>query len=73
MPTSLSALSLWLRKEWFMLSLMGCVLLASLWPALGQAGGPLHLEQVSTWGVALVFFLTGLGLSTDALRDGLLL
>lgn len=72
MPTSVSALRLWLRKEWFMLSLMGCVLLASVWPALGQAGGPLHLEQVSTWGVALVFFLTGLGLSTGALRDGLL-
>ncbi|MET0208321.1 MAG: bile acid:sodium symporter family protein, partial [Burkholderiaceae bacterium] len=35
-------------------------------------GGWLRLDVVSNWGVALVFFLTGLGLSIAALRDGAL-
>ncbi len=61
-----------LRKEWFLLALVGAVVLASLWPELGRSGGILRLELVSNWGVALVFFLTGLGLSSAALRDGAL-
>ncbi len=59
-----------LRKEWFLLALVGAVALASVWPDLGRSGGLLRLEVVSNWGVALVFFLTGLGLSSAALRDG---
>ncbi len=62
----------WIRKEWFLLALVGAVALASAWPDLGRSGGLLRLETVSNWGVALVFFLTGLGLSTAALRDGAL-
>ena len=62
----------WVRKEWFLLALVGAVALASAWPELGRSGGWLRLEVVSNWGVALVFFLTGLGLSTAALRDGAL-
>ncbi|MBB3196587.1 bile acid:sodium symporter family protein [Roseateles terrae] len=61
-----------LRKEWFLLALVGAVVLASVWPDLGRSGGWLRLELVSNWGVALVFFLTGLGLSSAALRDGAL-
>ncbi len=59
-----------LRKEWFLLALVAAVALASVWPDLGRSGGLLRLEVVSNWGVALVFFLTGLGLSAAALRDG---
>lgn len=62
----------WFRKEWFLLALVGAVALASFWPELGRSGGLLRLEVVSNWGVALVFFLTGLGLSAAALRDGAL-
>lgn len=62
----------WLKREWFLLALFGAVALASAWPQLGQSGGLLQLDRVSNWGVALVFFLTGLGLSTAALRDGAL-
>ncbi|UXH79858.1 bile acid:sodium symporter family protein [Roseateles amylovorans] len=68
------SVDLWgrLRKEWFLLALVGAVALASVWPDLGRSGGLLRLDVVSNWGVALVFFLTGLGLSTAALRDGAL-
>lgn len=62
----------WVRKEWFLMALVGAVALASAWPDLGRSGGLLRLEVVSNWGVALVFFLTGLGLSAAALRDGAL-
>lgn len=62
----------WVRKEWFLFALVGAVALASVWPDLGRSGGLLRLEVVSNWGVALVFFLTGLGLSATALRDGAL-
>lgn len=61
-----------IRKEWFLLALVGAVCLASVWPDLGRSGGLLQLQAVSNWGVALVFFLTGLGLSAAALRDGAL-
>lgn len=55
-----------------MLSLVLAVVVASLFPALGRSGGLLHLDQVSNAGVALIFFLTGLGLSLHELRGGLL-
>lgn len=70
--TMFTALPALLKKEWFMLSLLGAVLLASLFPALGKSGGLLHLDLISNAGVALIFFLTGLGLSLHELRGGLL-
>jgi len=60
------------KKEWFMLSLLLAVMLASAVPALGKTGGLLRLDLLSNAGVALIFFLTGLGLSLTELRGGLL-
>lgn len=70
--SKITEMSRWVRKEWLLLSLVGAVVLASAWPELGRSGGWLRLDVVSNWGVALVFFLTGLGLSVAALRDGAL-
>jgi len=70
--TNAASLFARLRKEWFLLALVGAVALASLVPELGRSGGWLRLELVSNWGVALVFFLTGLGLSAAALKNGAL-
>lgn len=61
-----------LKKEWFLVALFSMILLASLWPALGRTGGLLHLDALSDGGVALIFFLTGLGLSLKELGGGLL-
>ncbi len=47
------------------------VILASLFPEVGRSGGPLHVEVLTNIGIAVVFFLHGLGLSMTALRDGL--
>ena len=60
-----------LKKEWFLLALFAMIALASLWPALGKSGGLLHLDLLSDAGVALIFFLTGLGLPLKDLAGGL--
>lgn len=50
--------------------MLAVVALAALDPGLGASHGPLHLEQVSAAGIALVFFLSGIGLSTANLKAG---
>lgn len=45
--------------------------LASLYPGPGKSGGPLHGDQIADIGIAIVFFLHGLGISLENLRDGL--
>ncbi len=65
----------WLRRigqEWFLLGLLVAVVAASVWPDFGASGGAMHAEFVINGGVALVFFLHGVGLPLDSLRRGLL-
>ncbi|MET0517764.1 MAG: bile acid:sodium symporter family protein [Burkholderiaceae bacterium] len=62
----------YLKKEWFMAGLVTAIVVASVYPALGRSGGLLHLDVLSNAGVALIFFLTGLGLSMHELRGGLM-
>jgi sodium/bile acid cotransporter 7 len=57
-------------KDWFLLGMPGAVVLASLLPELGRSGGPLHLETITQAGIFAVFFLHGVGLSTEKLRVG---
>ena len=65
----------WLRrigKEWFLLGMLAAVIAASVWPEFGASGGAMHAEIVVNAGVALVFFLHGVGLPLASLRRGLL-
>jgi sodium/bile acid cotransporter 7 len=55
----------------FMLGLLLMILLAYLYPGFGTAHGPLPLEEVTTYGVSLIFFFYGLRLSPQKLRVGL--
>lgn len=55
----------------FLISLLLLVVLAWLRPDIGKSGGPLPLEAVTTYGVALIFFFYGLKLSPERLRSGL--
>lgn len=54
----------------FLIGMIAAVLLASLLPGLGKTGGTLHLDQVGNVGIFIVFFLHGMGLSTDSLKQG---
>ncbi|OIR13851.1 sodium bile acid symporter family protein [mine drainage metagenome] len=60
------------KFDWFLKGMLAAVGLAFLWPAPGAHGGFLHPELLNKAGIALIFFLNGLGLSFLALRDGAL-
>ncbi len=60
-----------LVSEWFLIGMVAAVLVASAYPGLGRSGGWLHLDLVADWGVVAIFFLHGMGLSTEKLRQGL--
>jgi sodium/bile acid cotransporter 7 len=60
------------KFDWFLKGMFVAVALAFLWPSPGAHGGFLHPELLNKTGIALIFFLNGLGLSLYALRDGAL-
>ncbi|MGH8444746.1 MAG: bile acid:sodium symporter family protein [Solimonas sp.] len=54
----------------FLASMLIAITIAALAPQLGVSGGLLHLDRVTMVGVAIVFLLSGAGLSTDKLKAG---
>lgn len=60
------------KFDWFLKGMLIAVALAFIWPAPGAKGGFLHPELLNKIGIALVFFLNGLGLSLASLKDGAL-
>ncbi len=54
----------------FLLGMLAAVALASVWPELGRSEGVLHLGRITDIGVCALFFLHGMGLSTDSFREG---
>ena len=56
--------------DWFLIGMVAAVALASIAPQWGRSDGPLHMGQVTDIGVFMLFFLHGMGLSTDNLRTG---
>jgi sodium/bile acid cotransporter 7 len=72
MQTSVfSSCAAFLKKEWFLAGMISAVILASLAPDWGRSGGLLHGDRVADIGIAIVFFLHGLGISLAALRNGM--
>ncbi|WP_437202734.1 bile acid:sodium symporter family protein [Planctomicrobium sp. SH664] len=60
------------RPDWFLTGMLVAVALAWLFPAPGAKGGWLQPELITKGGIALVFYLHGLGISFAALRAGTL-
>jgi sodium/bile acid cotransporter 7 len=58
--------------DWFLIGMAMAVGLAWLFPEPGASGGVLHPELLTKLGVALIFYLHGVGLSFGALRAGTL-
>ena len=46
------------------------VVLATLFPEVGRAGGVLHADRLSDIGIFAIFFLYGVNLSLENLREG---
>ena len=61
-----------LKLDWFLTGMALAIGLAWLMPDPGAKGGALHPELLNKAGVALIFFLNGLGLSFAALKAGTL-
>ncbi|MFA0069867.1 bile acid:sodium symporter [Vibrio breoganii] len=60
-----------LKKEWFLVGMVLAIALATITPDLGKTGGVIHLDKLTGIGVAIVFFLHGLGLVPSAIKAGL--
>jgi solute carrier family 10 (sodium/bile acid cotransporter), member 7 len=60
-----------LPLDGFLLSLIIAVALAAIWPTPGVSGGPLHVDWVSSYGIAVVFLLYGLTLSPEKMWAGM--
>lgn len=56
--------------DWFLLGMLAAVAMASLWPQVGRSEGLLRLGQITDIAVCALFFLHGVGLSTDSFREG---
>nr|WP_193001588.1 bile acid:sodium symporter family protein [Vibrio litoralis] len=59
------------KKEWFLVAMVISMLLATIIPDVGRSQGSLHLDQVTAFGIAIVFFLHGIGLSPQSLKAGM--
>ncbi|EPP24257.1 bile acid:sodium symporter family protein [Vibrio fluvialis] len=60
-----------LKKEWFLVGMVVAIALATVTSEFGRSGGVIHLDQLTGIGIAIVFFLHGLGLSPRAIKAGL--
>jgi len=58
------------KIDGFLIALAAVTLLAFLWPEPGATGGPLRIEWVTSYGIAMVFFLYGLTLAPERMRAG---
>ena len=70
-------LTLWFKiilrvqKNWFLLSMVLMVGLATVFPAMGASGGPLKADLVGKIGIFGIFFFHGMNLSLGNLQSGL--
>ncbi len=60
-----------LKKEWFLVGMVVAIVLATMTADIGRSGGLIHLDKLTSIGVAIVFFLHGLGLSPTAIKAGI--
>jgi len=60
-----------IKKNWFLTGMVIAILLATISADVGRTGGLIHLDKLTSIGVAIVFFLHGLGLSPRAIKSGI--
>jgi len=60
-----------LKSNWFLVGIITAIFLATISADFGRTGGIVHLGKLTSIGVAIVFFLHGLGLSPSAIKSGI--
>jgi len=58
-----------LKKQWFIVGMFSLIILALLFPSFGSGLNPGRVT--TTWLVIALFFLSGLSLPTESLREGM--
>ncbi|MCU0719872.1 MAG: bile acid:sodium symporter, partial [Pirellula sp.] len=58
------------KRDWFFIGMLVAALLAWVYPTAGAQGGWLYPEVLTKAGVALIFFLHGMSLSFEAMKQG---
>lgn len=53
------------------LAILGSVFLAYLFPQFGSQDSPIPMDQVSRWGISLIFFFYGVSLDIATIKNGL--
>lgn len=59
-----------MKIDKFVLSMLFAVFVSFIFPQWGGHGSKLHLDLITKWGVAIVFFLHGANLSIEAIKSG---
>lgn len=70
-PNRLTALLSRTGIDWFLLGLVGAVVLAYFFPGVGSKASPFPWSTVTKVGVGVIFFFYGLRLSPEKLRAGM--
>ena len=70
-PNRLAALLARAGLDWFLLGLVGAVVLAYFLPGVGSKASPLPWATIIKVGISAIFFFYGLKLSPDKLRAGM--
>ncbi|CAM4441027.1 bile acid:sodium symporter family protein [Vibrio astriarenae] len=60
-----------LKQQWFILGMIAAILLSLFSSPVGASGGWLHLDIITSLGIALVFLLHGLNLSRKDIAAGM--
>jgi len=60
------------KRDWFFIGMLAAAILAWFYPYAGAQGGWLYPEILTKAGVALIFFLHGMSLSFESLKQGAL-
>jgi len=58
------------KRDWFFIGMLVAAVLAWVYPTAGAQGGWLYPEILTKAGVALIFFLHGMSLSFEAMKQG---
>jgi sodium/bile acid cotransporter 7 len=58
------------KRDWFFIGMLVAAVLAWVYPSAGAQGGWLYPEILTKAGVALIFFLHGMSLSFEAMKQG---
>ncbi len=60
-----------IKIDSFVIAIVISILLAYLFPQLGDSNSPVPMNLISSLGISFIFFFYGLSLSSQALREGL--